>query len=78
MLTDARTMKAHPSEVKTLHNEAQTLIIEAGIRQVAEVLEDIFSEAQLDMVSRTTTMPKKNFKTKEEAEAFLDSLTSAN
>lgn len=75
LLTDAQKMKVHPKEVKEIHAEAQNLIINKGVSQVAEVLEgDIFAEAQLNMVSKNTNIPKKEFKSKEEAEDFLNSL----
>jgi hypothetical protein len=39
---------------------------------VAEVLKDDVAEMQLDAVAKTTQFPKKNFKTAEEAEKWLD------
>lgn len=74
LLTDATEMKVHPPEVKEVHAKAQDLIIGFGVKQVAEVLSNVFSTAQLDSVASDTTMPKKNFKSWEEAERFLDSV----
>lgn len=76
LLTDASNMKSHPADVKELHLEAQKLITKAGVAQVAEVLDDIFAIAQLNVVSQKSTMPRKAFKTKQEAENFLDEVQS--
>jgi hypothetical protein len=74
LLTDASEMKIHPQDVKNLHQEAQELITKAGVKQVAEVLKDAFSTAQLNKVAADSTMPKKNFASREEAENFLDTI----
>lgn len=76
LLTDASQMKTHPADVKNLHNEAQKFIIKAGVKQVAEVQSNVIAHAQLDAVSSQSKMPKKNFSSREEAEAFLDSISS--
>ncbi|MEM6845776.1 MAG: hypothetical protein AAF632_26435 [Bacteroidota bacterium] len=73
LLTDARDMKIHPTSVRPIHEQAQNLIIEAGIRGVAEVQGSI-AEVQLDSVSAQTQMPKRNFTNPDEAEKWLDSL----
>lgn len=76
LLTDASTMKTHPQDVKELHKAAQELIINAGVRQVAEVLSDVIATAQLNAVSNDSKMPKKGFSSREEANAFLDSVSA--
>jgi hypothetical protein len=72
LLTDASQMKTHPREVQKLHEQAQAIILRGGVLKIAEVLKDEIAELQLDAVAKTTKFPKKNFRTKEEAEKWLD------
>jgi hypothetical protein len=72
LLTDASQMKTHPKDVRTLHEQAQALILKAGVIKVAEIMKDDIAEIQLDAVAKTTQLPKKNFRTAEEAEKWLD------
>lgn len=72
LLTDVREMKIHPASVRGLHEEAQTLIVKAGVRKVAEIQADKITEMQLDGVSKDTKMPKKNFNDPAKAEQWLD------
>jgi hypothetical protein len=72
LLTDASEMKTHPSDVRKLHEQAQAMILKAGVSKVAEVLKDDVAEMQLDAVAKTTQFPKRNFRTAEEAEKWLD------
>lgn len=73
LLTDAREMKIHPASVRALHEEAQSLIVQAGVRKVAELQADKVAEMQLDGVSKETRMPKQNFTSQQDAEKWLDS-----
>jgi predicted nuclease of restriction endonuclease-like RecB superfamily len=72
LLTDASQMKTHPRDVQKLHEEAQAILLKAGVLKVAEILKDDITELQLDAVAKATRFPKKNFKTIEEAEKWLD------
>ena len=72
LLTDVRQMKIHPGSVRGLHEEAQKLIVDAGVRKVAEVHADKVAEMQLDGVSKETKMPKQNFNDPLKAEQWLD------
>lgn len=72
LLTDASEMKTHPQEVKVIHEQAQKLVVENGLKQVAEVVENVFTTAQLNKLANDSTMPKKNFISKEEAEEYLE------
>lgn len=72
LLTDAREMKIHPASVRGLHEEAQALIVRAGVRKVAELQADKVAEMQLDGVSKETKMPKQNFNDPVKAEQWLD------
>jgi predicted nuclease of restriction endonuclease-like RecB superfamily len=72
LLTDASEMKTHPKEVVKLHEQAQAILLKAGVSKVAEILKDDVAEMQLNAVAKTTQFPKKNFRTAAEAEAWLD------
>jgi predicted nuclease of restriction endonuclease-like RecB superfamily len=72
LLTDASEMKTHPQDVRKLHEQAQAMLLKAGIRKVAEVLKDDVAEMQLDAVAKATQFPKRNFRSREEAEKWLD------
>jgi hypothetical protein len=72
LLTDASEMKTHPQEVRKLHEQAQAILLKAGVSKVGEVLKDDVAEMQLDAVAKTTQFPKKNFRTAEDAEKWLD------
>lgn len=72
LLTDASEMKTHPTSVRPLHEQAQAILIKAGVSKVAEVLKDDVAEMQLDAVAKTTQFPKKNFRSHNDAEAWLD------
>jgi predicted nuclease of restriction endonuclease-like RecB superfamily len=72
LLTDASEMKTHPQDVRKLHEQAQAILLKAGVSKVAEILKDDVAEMQLDAVAKTTNFPKKNFRTAEDAEKWLD------
>jgi hypothetical protein len=72
LLTDASEMKTHPQDVRKLHEQAQAILLKAGVTKVAEILKDDVAEMQLDAVAKTTNFPKKNFRTAEDAEKWLD------
>lgn len=73
LLTDASEMKTHPKDVVKLHEQAQAILLKAGVVKVAEILRnDDLAEMQLNAVAKTTQFPKQNFKSAEEAEAWLD------
>jgi len=65
-------MKTHPKDVQSLHEQAQAIVLKAGVVKVAEILKDNIAELQLDAVAKVTRFPKKTFRTKEEAEKWLD------
>lgn len=72
LITDATEMKTHPQEVRALHEEAQNIIVKAGVRKIAEIVKDDIAEMQLNSMARKTHLPKKNFMTTGEAELWLD------
>lgn len=73
LLTDASEMKTHPQELRKLHEQAQAILLKAGVSKVAEVLKDDVTEMQLNAVAKATQFPKQNFRSAEEAEKWLDS-----
>jgi hypothetical protein len=72
LLTDASEMKTHPQDVRVLHEQAQAILMKAGVSKVAEILQDEIAELQLDSVAKTTNFPKQTFRTVQEAEKWLD------
>ncbi len=72
LLTDATEMKTHPQDVRKLHEQAQGLVLKAGIARIAEVIKDDIAEMQLDAVAEATKFPKKNFRLVDDAERWLD------
>ena len=72
LLTDASEMKTHPQELRRLHEQAQAILLKAGVSKVAEILKDEVAEMQLDAVAKATQFPKKNFRLVEDAEKWLD------
>ena len=72
LLTDASEMKTHPASVRPLHEQAQGILIKAGVSKVAEVVKDDVAEMQLDAVAKTTQFPKKTFKLHNDAEIWHD------
>lgn len=72
LLTDASEMKTHPQELRKLHEQAQAILLKAGVSKVAEILKDEVAEMQLNAVAKATQFPKQNFKSAEEAEKWLD------
>ncbi|HTF81448.1 MAG TPA: hypothetical protein VL947_06980 [Cytophagales bacterium] len=72
LLTDATDMKTHPQQVKKLHEEAQILVLSAGLAKVAEVVNNDITEYQLDSLAEATAFPKRTFRTVSEAENWLD------
>ncbi|MBA4057004.1 MAG: hypothetical protein C0490_19980 [Marivirga sp.] len=72
LLTDASEMKTHPQELRKLHEQAQAIILKAGVSKVAEILKDEVAEMQLNAVAKTTQFPKQNFRSAADAEKWLD------
>jgi len=76
LLTDASEMKTHPVSLRGLHEQAQAILIKAGVSKVAEIVKDDVAEMQLDALAKTTQFPKRNFKSAADAEVWLDSKLS--
>lgn len=72
LLTDATEMKTHPQDVRKLHEQAQAIVLKAGVSKVAEIIRNDVAEMQLDAVAKSTNFPKQSFRTTEAAEAWLD------
>ncbi len=76
VLTHAVNYKPGTPEVQKVHAECIKIDTEAGVSKVARVVGDTpLGGMQIDRLARTVSKypyPAKNFKTKEEAEAYLD------
>jgi hypothetical protein len=72
LLTDASEMKTHPAEVRKLHEQAQAILMKAGVSKVAEIIKDDVAEMQLDAIGKATKFPKQNFRAVPDAEKWLD------
>ena len=72
LLTDASEMKTHPAEVRKLHEQAQAILMKAGVSKVAEIIKDDVAEMQLDAIGKATKFPKRNFRLVPDAEQWLD------
>ncbi|WP_162428079.1 hypothetical protein [Pontibacter pudoricolor] len=78
VLTDMRSMITHPQELNEIHLEAQKLVIQAGVKQVANVLPtDKIANLQANSIVSNTTLPYRNFNSCEEAEDFLNQSSTA-
>lgn len=78
ILTDMRTMITHPQDLNELHVTVQKLIMDAGVKQVANVLPaDKIANLQAIAIAATSTCPSQNFSSCEEAETWLNNLTTA-
>lgn len=72
ILTDMRTMITHPQELTSLHCEAQSMVLEAGVRNIAHVMPlDKIAYLQVQSIYERIDLPSKNFHTKEEADQWL-------
>ena len=71
-MVDASEMVIHPQDMKSVHEEAQQMFIKAGVKKVAEVMKNIFTETQLNGLAKVTKFPKKSFSDKNEAEIWLE------
>ena len=73
ILTDLTKMKAPPTEVSSLHTEAQKILVAAGLSRTAEVIgRDAITKLSVDRISRESGMLKGTFSDWKEAEDWLD------
>lgn len=73
VLTDLRTMITHPQELNAIHQQAHTMVMEAGVLQVAHVVpEDRIAKLQTSSIQDFTGLPVHNFTSLEEAEEWLN------
>lgn len=75
VVTNMIDAKTYTKEIMTVHEQAQRLITNADVLQVAEVLnESAFLDAQAKALIQKSQMPRSKFKSLAEAETWLDSL----
>jgi hypothetical protein len=74
ILTDLTSAKTAMPEIKKLHEQAQSILISAGLSKVAEVFpeKDYILKMQVNKISETTKMNKQAFDSRKEAEQWLD------
>ena len=78
MVTGGFTMLVDLTEIKTvlvydLWEGVMKLLVAAGISKTGDVYSDqMFTEAGTDMAARKAGFEKKNFRSRQEAEAWLD------
>lgn len=74
ILTDLTHAKTAMPEMKKLHEQAQSILISAGLSNVAEVFpeKDYILKMQVDKISETTKMKKQAFGSRKDAEQWLD------
>lgn len=74
ILTDLRKFKTVPPEVGALHQQAQTILVKAGLDRTAEVVpeEMVIEKITLDRYSKSTGMKKMTFHDVDEAIKWLD------
>ncbi len=75
IVADVTQMKVAPKEVGEIHMHAQRIMVAAGLKATAEVLpEDVLAQYALKRFSEESGMKKGSFKSKEDAEKWLDGL----
>lgn len=81
VLIDLRTMITHPQDMTSLHLEVYNMVMEARVRNIANVIPlDKIACLQVQSILERTDIPYKNFSAKEEAGQWLDIMgtTSSN
>lgn len=75
IITDCRDMKTLPTDVMKIHEQAQKLIVAAGLLKVVDILGDsAFTKFQTDMIVSESRMDRIVFKEIAQAEYYLDEL----
>ena len=78
ILVDLTQVKTISTEWAKIFEASQKKITDAGLIGTAEVVsENVLMKAQLTRITKESGMPKKMFANKAEAEAWLDTLSSA-
>jgi hypothetical protein len=73
VLADLTEMKPMPKEVGPLHEQAQKILVVLGLKKTAEILpSSTILKIQVNKYAKSSEMPKAEFHSREEAEAWLD------
>lgn len=73
ILTDVRNFKTPPASFKSMFDNMQKMLNEAGLRKTAELFgKDTVVELSLDSIAKSSGMKKRNFTDQAKAEAWLD------
>lgn len=75
LLTDLSQMKPHPQALNPVHLAAQQLLLSRGLTQTAEVISSSIVQFQTDLLSKQSSMPLRQFKSLEQASAYLDEIS---
>jgi hypothetical protein len=73
IVSDLREMKTPSPEAGALHEEAQSVIVKAGLDKTAEVIASAVTKLSTKKYSDASGMKKQVFATVEDAEKWLDS-----
>lgn len=74
VLTDMTQAKVALPEIRKLHEDAQKMVMSAGLSKVAEVYpDDAVLKMQIDRISQASSMTKQAFSDRKAAELWLDS-----
>ncbi len=74
ILSDLKEMKTPPQEVGELHKYAQTVLVTAGLRKTAEIVESAVLGMALSNYAKASNMNKKPFSSLVEAENWLNQI----
>jgi len=74
VLTDLTQAKVALPEIRKLHEDAQKIVMSAGLSKVAEIFpDDAVLKMQQDRISQATSMTKQVFSDRKAAELWLNS-----
>lgn len=74
LVADLRLLLPPPVEMNQVHEQAQKTLLDTGLSVTAEVLENIVVKSVTGTIAKNSKMPKREFKTMEEAEEWLDNV----
>ena len=73
IIADLRDMKTPPQELRSVHEKAQEVLVQAGLDRTAEILSSALLASATEMYAEKSWMKKREFSSIKEAEEWLDS-----
>ena len=73
LVSDITQMRTPPQEVGELHEQAQQILVRAGLDKTAEVVTSSILKMTANQYAKKSNMTKQTFTSKEEAENWLES-----